>query len=841
MVPTTGPGRDVPGVLFDTAETATALLDDRGVITGWSAKATRLLGFQSADVLGTPVRGLLSVPEEWHGVMAAMDGFKGEGGWSGLVQAVRQDGRPVNLGVRVNAVADGAGHARWVVSAVSAAGVPWWGASGSVIERMFTLSPICMGVLNTDLRYVWVNAATARSSGIPVEEWLGRSLDEMGTGFDIEAVESDMYGVLATGTPALGREYVGHPQRDPDREQAMLTSTFRLDDGKGGVLGLCVMVIDVTDRYLARRRLALLDKASERIGRTLDVGSTAQDLADVAVPDLADFVSVDLLDAVFRGDEPPPARNGRTAAVLRRAGQRSLRTGCPETSVRAGDMATYPASAPIALALRAGTPRLLARLDRDPDPDPGADGAQDPDTTAWMREWGFHSLMVVPMRARGTTLGVAAFCRRERPQPFHANDLGLAAEFVNRVAVSVDNARRYTREHHAALALQRSLLPQGTPDQTAVEAASLYVPADPRAGVGGDWFDVIPLSGTRVGLVVGDVVGHGIHAAATMGRLRTAVQTLADLDLPPDETLAHLDGLIGRLTEREGHGEPAAEAGVVGATCLYAVYDPVTRCCTVARAGHPPPLVVAPDDTVRLLDLPSGPPLGLGSLPFEAATFTLDEGSVLALYTNGLITAPDLDADAGVERLRTALSQREESLAALSEKLMATLPLSPPADDVALLLARTHALGADQVASWEVPDAPAAVGDARGWAVRQLGQWGLDDLAFTTELVVSELVTNALRYGSPPIRLRMIRERALICEVSDCSSTSPHLRLARTTDEGGRGLFLVARTAKDWGTRYTPEGKTVWAEQSFETSTAALRAAMATAWDDDLEGPVRPP
>ncbi|MEU7242221.1 SpoIIE family protein phosphatase [Streptomyces sparsogenes] len=809
------------GMPFGTTETATALLDGHGVVTGWSAPATRLLGFAAADVLGTPVGKLLAVAPDARGVAAALEWTRDEGSWAGLVPAVTREGRRVNLGVRINAVTDGEGTSRWVVSAVCTQGVPWWGASGPVIERMFALSPMGMAVLDSDLRYVWVNAATARASGVPADQWLGRSLAEMLPGVDIEAVEAELRAVLDTGVPLLGREYVNQPPWKAGQEQALLASVFRLDDAAGNPLGLCTMANDITDRYLAKRRLDLLDQAGERIGRTLDVAQTAQDLADVAVPEFADLVTVDLLDPVFRGEEPRSALDPRAGtAVLRRAGLRSVGDGPPATAVEVGQTAAHPATSPVARALHSGRPRLVARLD----PHSGEGGAPGPEPIARMREAGFHSLMAVPLRARGSHLGVALFWRGPRPQPFQDTDLALATELTSRVAVAVDNARRFTREHNAALTLQRDLLPQGAPEQTAVEAASLYLPADARAGVGGDWFDVIPLSGARVGLVVGDVVGHGIHAAATMGRLRTAVQTLAGLDLAPDELLAQLDGLIGRLTESEDHG--GAEAGVVGATCLYAVYDPVSRRCTLARAGHPPPLVAVPGGPVHVLELPSGPPLGLGNLPFESTELTLDEGSALVLYTNGLIAAPGLDADAGIERLCAALAGPDRSVKALRERVMETLPANPPDDDVALLLARTRALGAGQVASREIPRDPAAVSDARAWALATLGEWGLDELAFTAELVVSELVTNAVRYGSPPIRLRLIRERALICEVSDHSSTSPHLRRAGTTDEGGRGLFLVAHVVQDWGTRYTPEGKTVWAEQPFEPHPAALAAAL---------------
>lgn len=372
----------------------------------------------------------------------------------------------------------------------------------------------------------------------------------------------------------------------------------------------------------------------------------------------------------------------------------------------------------------------------------------------------------------------------------------------------IDNARRFTREHETALALQRSLLPHGVPLQHAVEAAHRYLPA--RSGVGGDWFDVIPLSGARVALVVGDVVGHGLHAAATMGRLRTAVHTFSALDLAVDEVLARLDDLVCRFDVDEDEGVDGGE--IIGASCLYAVYDPTTYRCTAGRAGHPPLALVMPDGTVEFPEVPAGPPLGLGGLPFETAEFEVPEGSLLVLYTDGLIDNVGRDVDLGMEKLRRALAHPgrtpEEACGALDALLSAD-----PVDDVAVLVARTMALNASQVASWEVPADPAAVSQARADVNTQLIEWGLEDLEFSTELMISELVTNAIRYGGDPIQVRLLRDRALICEVSDGSSTSPRLRRARTTDEGGRGLFLVAQLAQHWGTRYITNGKVIWMEQ----------------------------
>jgi sodium/proline symporter len=427
--------------------------------------------------------------------------------------------------------------------------------------------------------------------------------------------------------------------------------------------------------------------------------------------------------------------------------------------------------------------------------------------------------MVVPVRARGVTLGVATFPRSQHSGPFETDDVRLAEEIVSRAAVCVDNARRFTRERAAARSMQRSLLPQTLSGGSALEVASWYLPADAPSGVGGDWFDVIPLSGARVALVVGDVVGHGMNAATTMGRLRTAVRTLANLDLPPDELLAHLDDLvIGIIGASDGNepteaGDETVAAAFLGATCLYAVYDPVSRRCTLSRAGHLPPVVIGPDGGVDILDLPAGPPLGLGYLPFESVELELAEGSLIALYTDGLIESFDRDIDLGLSRLGDALVAPGRALEEIGRKAVDALLTGPPADDAALLLARTRVLAPDQVVSWDLPSVPTAVAQARNRATRQLTEWGMDELAFTTELIVSELVTNAIRHAAGPVCLRLIRDRGLICEVSDASNTSPRLRHARTTDEGGRGLLIVAQLAQRWGTRYTTGGKSIWTEQ----------------------------
>ncbi|MFI1767550.1 SpoIIE family protein phosphatase [Streptomyces sp. NPDC020800] len=583
----------------------------------------------------------------------------------------------------------------------------------------------------------------------------------------------------------------------------LLAINQRPTDLRGGPPGSVTTLRDSTElralsgrAEVARERLNMLYDAGVGIGTSLDVSRTAEELAALAVPRFADFATVDLFDAVLSGEEPRPG------TALRRTAFSGIREDAPLYPV--GERIRFVTTSPQARSLTTGQSVVEPVLSEAP-------GwlAQDLERTGQVVDSGIHSLITVPLRAGNLVLGVANFWRSQKPEPFDSEELALAEELVTRAAVSIDNARRYTREHSMAVTLQRSLLPRSMPEQSALEIAYRYLPA--QAGVGGDWFDVLPLSGARVALVVGDVVGHGLHAAATMGRLRTAVHNFSSLDLPPDELLSLLDELVGRIDQDETPDDGAA--AVTGATCLYAVYDPVSRRCTIARAGHPPPALVHPDGRVEFAEVPAGPPLGLGGLPFDTVDLELAEGSRLVLYTDGLVEDRDRDIDIGLELLRDALRRApgaspEDTCRSVLERLPAR-----PSDDVALIVARTRVLGGDRVAEWQMPSDPAAVSQARAFVGRRLAEWGLEELSFSTELILSELVTNAIRYGRGPIGIRLLRERTLICEVSDRSTTSPHLRYAASTDEGGRGLFLVAQIADRWGTRYTPDGKIIWAEQ----------------------------
>jgi hypothetical protein len=437
----------------------------------------------------------------------------------------------------------------------------------------------------------------------------------------------------------------------------------------GQVLGALCYFRDITGQATSLRQArALLERAGHQIGTTLDVHRTAAELADLAVPELADRTAVDLLDQVLQGENLP--RTGPGTLRFRRVAVRDT-TGA-KVNFAVGDLITAPLTSPPASAVWRGKPVLArnpAEIRRQASYAPGNAEA--------LLARGVHTAMVVPLIARGVTLGVAPFSRAENPEPYDEADLRLASDLASRAAVHVDNARLYTREHHTAVTLQRSLLPQRVPQVTGLQLAYRYEPASRTAEVGGDWFDVIPLKDGQVALVVGDVTGHSVHAAAIMGQLRTTTAALARLGCPPEEIMAQLSGVVAE------HG---AEAG---ATCLYAVYDPASRVCRLTSAGHLPPALRRPGGTTEFLDVPGGVMLGAGPSRYPATDIDLPPGGVLALYTDGLVEHPGQDIATGMARLsRTLAASPARSLDQLCDGVLAGLGAGAR-DDIALLLART--------------------------------------------------------------------------------------------------------------------------------------------------------
>jgi PAS domain-containing protein len=734
---TTGDGEGLP---FGPGAVSTAELADDGTITAWGPSARRLLGYDAAQAIGLRANRLLADGVHVEGLVSrwCRDGDTGE------LALRHHEGHTVRVRARVNEMRDADGELRWMVTALPSAEAVRRDVGRSVLAGLADRTSIGLAVLDTDLRYVWINPALERMGGVPAGARYGRRIDDVLPRPASRNVMGVMKEVMRTGRPVNDFEYHGLTDASPDREVALSFSCFRLEDSANRVAGVGYAVIDVTPRFRARERLKLLDEASARIGSTLDAVRVAGGLVAVAVPRFAASAAVDLLDAVVT---PTPSADDAPA------------------------------------------PRALRTVADSPPPANGG-----------------GPLLLIPLRAGGRNLGQVRFLGRAG-QPFEPDDITLAQELAQRVATCVDNASRFERERTAALALRRSLLPKDVPRQTAVDVARRYLPAA-QSQVGGAWYDVIPLSGARTALVVGQVAGHGLAAAAGMGRLRTAVQTLARMDLPPGELLAHLDDIVVGLHEESNDTDTDP-----GGTCLYAVYDPVAQRVSLASAGHPPPAVALPDGTSRFLESRTGPALGLGAgLPFETAEFPLPEGGLLALYSAALPAA-----DGGREGLRRALAAGEGSPDEVCGALTGGLPRVPGKDDAVVLVARARGVPEDRVAVWDVPLEPSAVARVRADVAGRMARWGLRDQSFPTELVASELVTNAIRYGRPPVRLRLIRETSLTCEVFDASDTTPHVRRAAADEEGGRGLFLVAQLTERWGTRYTAEGKTVWSEQPLST------------------------
>ncbi|WP_326580040.1 SpoIIE family protein phosphatase [Actinacidiphila glaucinigra] len=778
-------------------------VDPDGRVDGWSAGAESILGYRRDEVIGRPALDLVDTDAR----RALASGLT-DRRWADRAVFRDKAGRRVEADVLIRpASADGRSTV-WFVSGPrgpaadeDTGGGDWTGAGG-MVERAWSQSSAAIVVWSPGLRLLWANERTVRLFSADVDRMRGRLLTEILTPDSQHyAVEEALRRARDTGTAQYVLTHEQVPGEKRPHEWAIHIDPLR-DEG-GTLVGLCSMARDNSAEFWARRRLVLLNDARRSIGLSLDVGRTAQELTDLAVPDLADVAMVHLLPQALEGG----GTASRDPVEVRLAAASGREWPLPRPDRLPDDPGTPPWHVVDRRSLpgRALSERRAVRVDL---PHEAAIWAE--------REGGFDrdargGAVCAPLTARGSTLGVVTFLRRGAA--FDSDDLLLAEELAATTAISIDNARNYQREHSTALTLQQSLLPREPPAQNAVDAAYGYRPADLAAGVGGDWFDVIPLSGARVALVMGDVVGHGVRAAATMGRLRSVVRTLADVDLPPEELLTGLDDIVNRLDRETQANAPDPE---VGASVLYAVYDPVSRRCRMARAAHVEPLLVLPDGTSHRVELPEGPPLGLGGLPFESVELTLPEDCLLVLFTDGLVKSRQQDLDEGIARLQASLATASSSITAVCEDIMDALLPEGGSDDAALLVARPRALAAADVAHWDVPADPAAVAAVREEASAQLTAWGLEDRAFATELIVSELVTNALRHGRAPIRLRLIRDRSLICEVTDGSNAAPHLRRARTYDEGGRGLFLVAQLSSRWGSRPTDCGKTIWAEQQLD-------------------------
>ncbi|MER6474594.1 SpoIIE family protein phosphatase [Streptomyces collinus] len=773
---------------------AAAVLDDRGIVVRWTVTAQDLTGFNAEEVCGRLVHHLVAHPKELRRATRMPS--------SGRVRLRHKAGGTVEATFRT---AEVEGPAEFLVVAAPAHHVADHVHGAALLRALSSQDRITVAVHDMDLTIQQTNAPSSPIDAHAVHP--GTRLGDVLCSEDAEAIQTMLREVLQTGVPAARVNQRVSWRHRPGGQGALSLSAFRLEDALGRPTGVAALYIDDTERVRTRRHLDLSRDVAERVGSSLDVVRTAQDLADVLVPAFGDLAAVDLARSVLDGEEPSK-RLGGGDLHLHSAALAPATAVWPARS-RRGGIPPFP-DHPFLRSFQKGTAFVFSAEDY-------ADVLGDPALTEFHVPAGCHSVLVAPLHARGLTLGAITVWRCGRSALFDEGEADLMKQIASRGALAIDNARRYTREHRAAVGLQQRLLPPATTEPPAAQTAGVYRPAAGGAEIRGDWYDAIALPSLRLALVVGDVVGHGMAASATMGRLRAAIQTLADLELEPDELLARIADLVQRLAAEA----PSGDGDTVGATCLYAIYDPVTRRCAMASAGHPPPVLVRPDGAIEPVDISPGPPLALSGMPYETTVIDVEPGSVLALYTDGLVERGGNGSDDGLRRLTKALAALYRPDGALDETgraLLADLVDPDTRDDATLLLARTRAVPEDDIATWQIPADLAAVSKAREWTSRQLTAWGLDDLQFTTELIVSELVTNAIRYGRTPMELRLIRHGVLVCEVTDSSSTQPRLRRARATDEGGRGLFIVAQLAERWGCRHGQNRKTIWSEQPIERS-----------------------
>ncbi|MEV5385316.1 SpoIIE family protein phosphatase [Streptomyces sp. NPDC052721] len=653
-----------------------------------------------------------------------------------------------------------------------------------------------MELYDAELRVLRSNAAALRIRGRTAAQVLQRDAADL----DASLPTSRLLREVVEGPHQVAERFVSVPTKGAGHRVYRVTALC-LRDG-GTVVGAATFIHDVTGEARSRAAERLLSAAHRQIGTTLSAARTSQELASTLARDFADAVSVDLVDGVLHGAEPPGAPLDASTPLRRTAFEAP---GGLEGVYAVGEPSHFFFPTPYTQVLGDLTPRLV-----DPSGALSDWLMHDAARAGALRAARVHSMIVAPLVHQDRVLGLACFYRGPRhPAPFDAQDLALVEQVVAKASADIENARRFMREHTTAVTLQRRLLPRSLPEVTAMTTAHFWLPERRRTA----WFDVLPLSSARVALVIGEVPEQGLDASVDMGLLRTAVTTLAGLELPPEEILAHLDDVVPRLGLADTAGiPPDARTADERARCQYCVYDPVTGDLAVASAGWPRPLVTAPDGTVGELPVPRGPALGSG-VGYEAARTRLAPGSVLTLYSASLLREPPCDEPA--VRLRHAVAAAPGDAQGTCDTVVYRMMGGPRERGAAVLTAAAHRLAEDCVATWTGSRDPAGVAACRRWVRERLAGWGLADRSFATETIVSELVTNVLRHASGEPCVRLIKDGGLTVEVSDHSATAPHLRHARAQDENGRGLLIAAALARRWGTRYSGDGKTIWVEQDM--------------------------
>ncbi|WP_245687617.1 SpoIIE family protein phosphatase [Streptacidiphilus griseoplanus] len=657
-----------------------------------------------------------------------------------------------------------------------------------------------------DWRITFVNLEAESLLGSPADELFGQVLWTLPSVRQITGMEARCRKAASQSTAASFDVVV------PDSGHCYRLRVVPVPDG------VTLYFTDVTERRRNQAERAATERAA--VERSARIAELTAALAEATT-------SRDVVEAVAQRVMPPFDATGLLVQEVE--GDRLHNVGAvgyPESFLALVDGRTRLPMDPVWDAFTTEEPLFISS--------PGEYAALYPDLADHPQQSGMQSRAFLPLTASGHTFAVCVVAF-DRPRRLTDEERTLLTAISALVAQALERARLYDAEHIRSRELQRALLPQKLPELPSCTTAARYLPTEQGMDVGGDWYDVIPLSAGRVALVVGDVMGHGLSEAATMGRLRTAVHTLANLEMPPDEIMSHLNDIVSGL------GDDSY------ATCLYTLYDSTTRTCSITRAGHPPPAVVHPDGSVHFPDRDPNPPLGAAEPPFDTVELKVPPESLLVLFTDGLVESSEREIDQGMAELARLLHTRAgEDLDRLSDCLVSGLLPDgrTTSDDIALLVARVHALPADRIASWPLQANPQAAGLARRHVREQLSAWGLDGLTPTTELIVSELVGNVVRHGKGPVRVRLLRDVDLVCEVSDGSLTMPRIRHASDTDEGGRGLQLVTAVSQRWGTRYTPTGKCIWTSQPLSDEDSGtvppeeLTEEFAEEFDIDAVAPL---
>ncbi|MFI0732181.1 SpoIIE family protein phosphatase [Streptomyces sp. NPDC021225] len=812
---------------------AVVVIDVDGLVTHWSSGARRLFGRSREEAMGCravdlmPVSGALG-GEEWR---------------------YEEGGHEHGRGPDLDAAPAGAppyptaGRARMADQAHGQVDVLWWAYPlvGSGPERLLVLAADASGLAEAERatggERERFSPGFALHTEFPGADRLAGRLPDILPNMGPARAGRIVAQILELGYPVLEisrNERVpvtpdwGMPryrERQARQEAARRAASAGAGTGGGAggaqgapsAPGVPYAPEDIDLEYAAvRERLEFLNEVSGRIGSSLDLARTIREVTSAAVPRFADFAGTHLRAQVLAGEGFPDGPPDVTTIWHRVWVEHNDEPGRWDDTVPVGEAIAFPEHTPFFQCMVTGEPVLIPYID-DALGDRISGEFEKRDLRPLING---RSLLIVPLKARDVVLGFMVLMRRAGRERFHDMDRTTGAELAARAGLVLDNSRMYTYQENVAETLQDSMLPQVTPRMAGCDTATRYLPGTRLGRVGGDWFDCVKLSGSRTALVVGDVMGHGLNSAAMMGQLRIAVQTMAALDLPPAQLMRGLDDLAQRLGEH------------YLATCLYAVYDPIRSELLISNAGHIPPVLVrAEDGRSELLDLPTGAPIGVGGVPFETARIRVSPGDRLVLCTDGLVEVRGQDIGDGLAALCESAAHPAASMDDACDTIIRALNTrGGRKDDVALLMARLNGIPAADVAQWRLALEPREVGRARRLVGERLLQWGLPEAVETAQLLVSEVVTNAIRHAhTHHVVLRLVRTDALLWEVFDDDHELPVLLSAGRNDETGRGLRVVDALAREWGGSRSADGKTVWFEQTLPRPERAARGSRGGA------------